>query len=223
MLVQDGIQKKKRVKKKRVTKTKHPKIKYTCERCKDSGVVLCGSSNKQIKCHCIVKLEINNWLDCRLKVIARRYSTTVLSNLNISKTDEPYLFKLYKGVKTDLYLKQILKHLVEQYFKKNMNTYSYELMTGNDYTEKYVVGEHHIYHKVDELFIILGLDNYNQTLKTTIYSLITERKLKDKLTWILIPDLKVATGSLTDLYGQLMVSYLKDPKNFDKILTGAKK
>lgn len=223
MIVQNGIQKKKRVKKKRVTKTKHPKIKYTCERCKDSGVVLDCSSNKQIKCYCTVKLEINNWLDSRLKVIARRYGGTVLSDLNISKTDKTHLFRLYKGVKTDLYLKQILKHLVEQYFKKNMNTYSYELMTGNDYTEKYVVGEHHIYHRVDELFIILGLDNYNQTLKTTIYSLVTERELKGKPTWILIPDLKVATGSLTDLYGQLMVNYLKDTKNFDKVFTGAKK
>ena len=225
MIIEDvnaeGKATKRRFKKKTITNIKKdvPKRKHLCELCSDSGTVL-GAKGAMMKCSCLIKSELMGWLDTRVKQAMRGYSPQL--TLKASPYDKEDL--LFNGINSRQFLKTVGKHLMERYFMAGMNTYDYKVMTGNDYTEKYVVGEHSVYHNVSEVYMMLGFDNFNKTLGTTIYSLINERQLKGLKTWIFVPDTTKSTASILDLYGQNVLDYIKDKDNFYKIISakGAK-
>lgn len=203
--------------KKKTTEPIKTKKIHKCSKCSDSGTVI-STSGKAIKCSCIIESEIKGWLDVRIKQAMRGYSPQL--NLKASPLDNEDL--LFNGVSSKQYLKTVGKHLLERYFRNGMNTYDYKLMTGNDYTEHYVIGDHTVYHNVSELYIMLGFDNFNKTLGTTIYSLINERQLKGLKTWTFVPDTSKSTASILDLYGQHVLDYIKDKDNFYKIISKGK-
>lgn len=223
MAVVDDKDQKKKVVKKRKTRPKNrkrgdKKTNYNCPICKDSGTVY-NEQKKAIKCSCLIESELRGWFDPRIKQALRG------AGLKISVQEGDDLEGadlLFNGVNSRMFLKYVGKHLMTKYFRNNMNTFDYKVMTGNDYTEKYVVGEHIVYHNVSELFVILGFDNFNKTLGTTMYSLLNERQLKGLTTWLFVPDTSKTTASIMDLYGEQVLEYVKDHDNFYKVI-GKKK
>lgn len=205
-----------KIKNKKKSETTIKKV-HKCSKCSDSGTVV-GTNGKAMKCSCIIESEVKGWLDVRVKQAMRGYSPQL--NLKASPLDNENL--LFNGVSSKQYLKAVGKHLLERYFRNGMNTYDYKIMTGNDYTEHYVIGDHTVYHNVSELYIMLGFDNFNKTLGTTIYSLINERQLKGLKTWIFVPDTTKSTASILDLYGQNVLEYIKEKDNFYKIISREK-
>lgn len=198
--------------KSKIKKTK-PINKAQCTICNDAKYVKSDNGGK-IKCSCTIKAELKEWLDQRLQASYRGKGLELDIKADRSNLD----FVLFDGIKTKTFLQLVTKDLLVSYFQKGTDTFGYYLMTGNDYTEKFVIGEANKYHTVGELFVILGLDNFNKTLHTTIYSLLVERQLKGLRTWVLTSDTKISTGSLSDLYGYSLVEFLKDSSNFSKVV-----
>jgi len=202
-------------KRKTSKKTKKPKsVKYNCPKCKDTGVM--GMLSKyDVKCTCIVKKEFKRWLNPAIKnsirsgvgldlgVISRRWKIEIAKSV------------LFLGFNNRGFIKYVTKALIRRYYLLGMRTFNYHMITGNEYTEAYVVGEHNKYHKTEYLYLILGMDNYNKTLETTIYALICDRELKGLTTWVQMPSVEVVTASYIDLYGVQLCNYLEEHSNFD--------
>jgi len=202
--------KRKKVKKKRLSK-KTPKFK--CEKCKDTGVLKIDGLD--VKCTCVVKQELKLWLDPKLATTIRRQGMLNLGVIGKKTTLEESINTIFRGIKLPSFFKLINHTLLREYYRRGMRTFNYALITGNDYTEDYVIGNHRKYERVEYLFLILGFDNFNQTLKTTIYSTIAYRLMNGLNTWIYVPKDADKSASFIDLYGEQLVKYIEDKHNFE--------
>lgn len=204
--------------KKRVKRTKKIVWDYKCSNCKDTGLVVVRKL--KVKCGCVVRREINSWLTTPLRLTKKRALGLDLGSLAKSVPMDTNTFIKITDLKTPMLLKHILKTLIRAYYLRGMETFTYSLITGNDYTERYVEGTHLRFHKSEFLVLMLGRDNHNKTLETTIHSLLMDRDLKGLKTWVVISKEGVSVSDYLNLYGRNLVDYLEDTTNFDYLLQG---
>jgi hypothetical protein len=186
---------------------KHIKVDYNCKKCKDKGHVFI--EGLKVKCGCIVKKELKVWIKAPLN--------TYLKNLSYKTLGEGLEKALFKNVKSTLIYKSYLKDLILLYFKKGMIPFSYYIVSGDDFTEAYTSGEHGKYRSCESLLLLLGSDNHNKTLKTTILSLILHRERKGLTTWLSVNDKHRNTSSIVDLYGAEFMDLIQDNSFWDFI------
>jgi hypothetical protein len=196
-------------------KLKINKASYLCDMCKDTKII--KIEGKEVKCRCLVEREIKSWLHPTLKLLIRR-----ATNLSINLKKHLWLKNattvVFKRVPIKNYNSQILGYLIATYYWSYMKTTPYYILTGGDYTESYVNGDHVKYEKVPHIFLKLGVDNFNKTLETTIYTLIQKRDSLGLKTWVYV-DPYVSDSEFENLYGSSLFKYLEDKDNYDYLVT----
>jgi len=185
---------------------KNKKSNFKCNLCKDSGVIEVKGVNT--KCKCFIKKEITNWLSPELRVTLKKQG---MKQIDTSKEIVKHLSLGF--MKTPIWHKLVLNDLIYEYFKNFLSPITYALIDGDKYTEAYVNGDHLKYHEAKNLYLTLGVDNYNKTLETTIYSLLDYRLNRDYKTWVRI-DVNSSELKMIDLYGDSVWKLLQDTDRF---------
>jgi len=173
-----------------------------CPLCRGRGAVL--KDGKFKKCKCIIEKEIKSYLKPLEKY-------KVNKKLDISNIDKDILF--YKNVKYTSFMNRVKSFLFKKFFDGEPD---YLIVTGGEYTSYYVVGEERDFHYIDYLFLILGRDNYNQSLQTTMLTLLNDRKINNLKTWIYIYP-NTSKSKLVDLYGEEFYEFIMD-KELQKVI-----
>ena len=193
---------------------KKPKgaLKFKCSKCEDTKTI--EVKGHKVKCSCLVKEELSKWI----KPMLKRYAKMI----TVTPTKSKGYKVLFRNSPIGVVFKEYTKQLLRDYYAKGMILFEYHIISGEDFTESYVKGEHNKYRSCESLVIMLGADNYNKTLSTTILSLILHRDLHQLTTWVVVNDEHRNTGSMIDLYGGELVELVDDRKFWDSIILKTK-
>jgi len=190
-------------KRKAVKKIAEVETQYECNKCKDRKHIL--RNGKMQKCTCVIKKEIEEYLDFFPKSVPINKKATV-DAVSINLT--------YENVDIKYFLARAKSFMFKQYFKGDV-TYSFN--SGFEYTDAYVNGIDDYFFTVDFLFLKLGRDNYNQSQLTTFLTLLTSRVEQGLVTWVYIyPDTPKST--LVSLYGIELYNYLMNRDIFKRVV-----
>jgi len=203
------------------TKNKKPlkikPVKYKCPTCKDTGLI--EVNGLRVKCQCVVKKELKSWLIPPLRNVIRRKGVMIVNKSDVFSPLTGKHTISFKEVPDKAVYELLTKVLLTWYYKNSMIPVPYYVITGNDYTEAYVRGEHNKYLDVYMLTLFLGHDNKNVTLDTTIKSIIQYRTMRELPTWVILKE-GVSHSKLSELYGIDFMDYLDNNINLSVVKHG---